>query len=268
MLSCRFCAFTWNALGMRWCTLLRLAAMFPSRWRASTCSLFWPKTVLLKSPHMTCCQSFVTMALLEVWDSITSYRYKPLQACFHCILMHIYAYAGGHYIAYCQNVINGQWYEFDDQYVTEVHETVVQNAEAYVLFYRWVIKSHIKCNQRWLHLDLLTVHTGRAVRSQCGSGRKSWPWPIWRSPACCSFTSPENGWTSSTPLLNQAPSATTHFFVSMEVCSWETHQVNTRSLIQRLMGFLCTGIPPNKYQYIDDLVVIVPQNVWEYLYNR
>lgn len=31
---------------------------------------------------------------------------------------------------------------------------------------------------------------------------------------------------------------------------------------------LCTGIPPNKYQYIDDLVVIVPQNVWEYLYNR
>lgn len=44
--------------------------------------------------------------------------------------------AGGHYIAYCQNVINGQWYEFDDQYVTEVHETVVQSVEAYVLFYR------------------------------------------------------------------------------------------------------------------------------------
>lgn len=34
-------------------------------------------------------------------------------------------------------MINGQWYEFDDQYVTEVHETVVQSAEAYVLFYRW-----------------------------------------------------------------------------------------------------------------------------------
>ena len=32
--------------------------------------------------------------------------------------------------------------------------------------------------------------------------------------------------------------------------------------------YLCPGIPPNKYQYIDDLVVIVPQNVWEYLYNR
>lgn len=51
---------------------------------------------------------------------------------------------GGHYIAYCQNVINGQWYEFDDQYVTEVHETVVQNAEAYVLFYRWVLDKSVK----------------------------------------------------------------------------------------------------------------------------
>lgn len=48
----------------------------------------------------------------------------------------VFPVTGGHYIAYCQNVINGQWYEFDDQYVTEVHETVVQNAEAYVLFYR------------------------------------------------------------------------------------------------------------------------------------
>lgn len=28
------------------------------------------------------------------------------------------------------------------------------------------------------------------------------------------------------------------------------------------------GIPPHKYHYIDDLVVILPQNVWEHLYNR
>lgn len=28
------------------------------------------------------------------------------------------------------------------------------------------------------------------------------------------------------------------------------------------------GIPPNKYHYIDDLVVILPQNVWEHLYSR
>jgi hypothetical protein len=61
------------------------------------------------------------------------------QACPYllCPLDLLLSHPGGHYIAYCQNVINGQWYEFDDQYVTEVHETVVQNAEAYVLFYRW-----------------------------------------------------------------------------------------------------------------------------------
>lgn len=29
-----------------------------------------------------------------------------------------------------------------------------------------------------------------------------------------------------------------------------------------------TGIPPNKYHYIDDLVVILPQSVWEHLYGR
>ena len=56
-------------------------------------------------------------------------------------------FPGGHYIAYCQNVINGQWYEFDDQYVTEVHEMVVQNAEAYVLFYRSNIRPNIQTQQ-------------------------------------------------------------------------------------------------------------------------
>lgn len=43
---------------------------------------------------------------------------------------------GGHYIAYCRNDVNKLWYEFDDQSVTEVSESCVQNAEAYVLFYK------------------------------------------------------------------------------------------------------------------------------------
>lgn len=43
---------------------------------------------------------------------------------------------GGHYIAYCRNDSNNLWYEFDDQSVTEVSESCVQNAEAYVLFYK------------------------------------------------------------------------------------------------------------------------------------
>lgn len=71
--------------------------------------------------------------------------YRPAKT-----VVHVSAHLGGHYIAYCQNVINGQWYEFDDQYVTEVHETVVQNAEAYVLFYRLAFESRIKHN--WRHL--------------------------------------------------------------------------------------------------------------------
>ena len=45
-------------------------------------------------------------------------------------------FLGGHYTAYCLNPVNGKWYEFDDQYVTEVQENVVAGAEAYVLFYR------------------------------------------------------------------------------------------------------------------------------------
>lgn len=44
--------------------------------------------------------------------------------------------AGGHYVAYCRNDLNQVWYEFDDQSVTEVSESCVQNAEAYVLFYK------------------------------------------------------------------------------------------------------------------------------------
>ena len=43
---------------------------------------------------------------------------------------------GGHYTSYGLNYVNEQWYEFDDQYVTEVDMQQVENCEAYVLFYR------------------------------------------------------------------------------------------------------------------------------------
>lgn len=46
-------------------------------------------------------------------------------------------FLGGHYIAYCRNNGNNLWYEFDDHRVTEVSESCVQNAEAYVLFYKY-----------------------------------------------------------------------------------------------------------------------------------
>ncbi|ELV11787.1 Ubiquitin carboxyl-terminal hydrolase 20 [Tupaia chinensis] len=133
------------------------------------------------------------------------------------VICHHGTAGSGHYVAYCQNVINGQWYEFDDQYVTEVHETVVQNAEAYVLFYR---KSSEEAGQQ--------VEALAAMRE---------------------------------PSLLR-------FYVSRE---W-LNKFNTFAEPGPITNhtFLCThgGIPPNKYHYIDDLVVILPQNVWEHLYNR
>ncbi|KAG9334081.1 hypothetical protein JZ751_009173 [Albula glossodonta] len=52
------------------------------------------------------------------------------------VICHHGTASSGHYIAYCRNDLNNLWYEFDDQSVTEVPESCVQNAEAYVLFYK------------------------------------------------------------------------------------------------------------------------------------
>uniref|UniRef100_A0A8W8LFE3 Ubiquitin carboxyl-terminal hydrolase n=1 Tax=Magallana gigas TaxID=29159 RepID=A0A8W8LFE3_MAGGI len=54
----------------------------------------------------------------------------------HAVICHHGTAGGGHYTAYCLNYLNDQWYEFDDQYVTEVEVGQVINCEAYVLFYR------------------------------------------------------------------------------------------------------------------------------------
>ncbi|XP_044120629.1 ubiquitin carboxyl-terminal hydrolase 20 isoform X1 [Neovison vison] len=136
------------------------------------------------------------------------------------VICHHGTAGSGHYIAYCQNVINGQWYEFDDQYVTEVHETVVQNAEAYVLFYRKSSEEAVRERQQVVSLAAM------------------------REPS----------------LLR--------FYVSRE---W-LNKFNTFAEPGPITNhtFLCAhgGIPPHKYHYIDDLVVILPQNVWEHLYNR
>ncbi|KAF7636196.1 Ubiquitin carboxyl-terminal hydrolase [Meloidogyne graminicola] len=41
----------------------------------------------------------------------------------------------GHYVAYCRNISDGNWYEFDDAQVTRVSPHEVANQEPYVLFY-------------------------------------------------------------------------------------------------------------------------------------
>ncbi|XP_030063707.1 ubiquitin carboxyl-terminal hydrolase 20 isoform X1 [Microcaecilia unicolor] len=136
------------------------------------------------------------------------------------VICHHGTAGSGHYIAYCQNVISGQWYEFDDQYVTEVHEMVVQNAEAYVLFYRKSNEEAVRERQKVVALAAM----------------------------------------KETSLLQ--------FYISREWLNKFNSFAEPGPITNR--SFLCAhgGIPPNKYHYIDDLVVIVPQNVWEYLYNR
>ncbi|KAL4692941.1 hypothetical protein H8959_016751 [Pygathrix nigripes] len=42
---------------------------------------------------------------------------------------------GGHYTAFCKNSFTQAWYSFDDTRVSEIPDTSVQNATAYLLFY-------------------------------------------------------------------------------------------------------------------------------------
>ncbi len=48
---------------------------------------------------------------------------------------------GGHYTAYARNPLNLEWFEFDDSYCRQTESFTVQNAQAYVLFYK---KKNIK----------------------------------------------------------------------------------------------------------------------------
>ncbi|GAB1608984.1 ubiquitin carboxyl-terminal hydrolase 20-like isoform X1, partial [Argonauta hians] len=62
-------------------------------------------------------------------DEVTTYDLMS-------VICHHGTAGGGHYTAYCLNYVNDQWYEFDDQYVTEVDTQQVLGSNAYVLFYR------------------------------------------------------------------------------------------------------------------------------------
>lgn len=52
------------------------------------------------------------------------------------VICHHGTVGGGHYTSFAKHEISGKWFEFDDQVVNEVSPEVVQNCEAYVLFYR------------------------------------------------------------------------------------------------------------------------------------
>ncbi|KAF6728104.1 Ubiquitin carboxyl-terminal hydrolase 33 [Oryzias melastigma] len=135
------------------------------------------------------------------------------------VICHHGTASSGHYIAYCRNDSNNLWYEFDDQSVTEVSESCVQNAEAYVLFYKAM---------------------GTAVK--------------------------ERGRVSN--LFNMMEPSLLQFYISRQ---W-LNKFKTFAEPGPISNddFLCVhgGVPPNKASFIDDLVVMLPQNVWDHLYSR
>uniref|UniRef100_G3PW74 Ubiquitin carboxyl-terminal hydrolase n=1 Tax=Gasterosteus aculeatus aculeatus TaxID=481459 RepID=G3PW74_GASAC len=136
------------------------------------------------------------------------------------VICHHGTASSGHYIAYCRNDLNNLWYEFDDQSVTEVSESCVQNAEAYVLFYKKSSEDALKERRRV-------------------SG-----------------------------LFNMMEPSLLQFYISRQ---W-LNKFKTFAEPGPISNddFLCLhgGVPPNKATFIDDLVVMLPQNVWDHLYSR
>lgn len=136
------------------------------------------------------------------------------------VICHHGTASSGHYIAYCRNNLNNLWYEFDDQSVTEVSESAVQNAEAYVLFYRKSSEEAQKERRRISNL------------------------------------------------LNIMEPSLLQFYVSRQWLNKFKTFAEPGPISNN--DFLCIhgGIPPRKASYIEDLVLMLPQNIWDNLYSR
>uniref|UniRef100_A0A674JNJ3 Ubiquitin carboxyl-terminal hydrolase 33 n=1 Tax=Terrapene triunguis TaxID=2587831 RepID=A0A674JNJ3_9SAUR len=136
------------------------------------------------------------------------------------VICHHGTASSGHYIAYCRNNLNNLWYEFDDQSVTEVPESTVQNAEAYVLFYR-------KSNEE-----------ARRERQRVSS------------------------------LLTMMEPSLLQFYISRQWLNKFKTFAEPGPISNN--DFLCMhgGVLPHKAGFIEDLVVMLPQNIWDTLYSR
>ncbi|XP_029768246.1 ubiquitin carboxyl-terminal hydrolase 33 [Terrapene carolina triunguis] len=136
------------------------------------------------------------------------------------VICHHGTASSGHYIAYCRNNLNNLWYEFDDQSVTEVPESTVQNAEAYVLFYR-------KSNEE-----------ARRERQRVSS------------------------------LLTMMEPSLLQFYISRQWLNKFKTFAEPGPISNN--DFLCMhgGVLPHKAGFIEDLIVMLPQNIWDTLYSR
>ncbi|KAI1793553.1 cysteine proteinase [Ganoderma leucocontextum] len=61
---------------------------------------------------------------------------EPLVYDLFAVDEHLGGLAGGHYRAYALNHVTGNWYHFDDSYVTQARAEQAVNSNAYLLFYR------------------------------------------------------------------------------------------------------------------------------------
>ncbi|KAG8507898.1 Ubiquitin carboxyl-terminal hydrolase 33, partial [Galemys pyrenaicus] len=136
------------------------------------------------------------------------------------VICHHGTASSGHYIAYCRNNLNKLWYEFDDQSVTEVSESTVQNTEAYVLFYRKSSEEAQKERRRISNL------------------------------------------------LNIMEPSLLQFYISRQWLNKFKTFAEPGPISNN--DFLCIhgGVPPRKASYIEDLVLMLPQNIWDNLYSR
>jgi ubiquitin carboxyl-terminal hydrolase 20/33 len=66
------------------------------------------------------------------------------------VISHRGTFSGGHYIAYCRNLVTGQWLEFDDSIVTVVSEEEVSKVQAYALFYSLVDWNARSEREEWI----------------------------------------------------------------------------------------------------------------------
>ncbi|KAK7896444.1 hypothetical protein WMY93_021769 [Mugilogobius chulae] len=159
------------------------------------------------------------------------------------VICHHGTAGSGHYIAYCQNVINGQWYEFDDQYVTEVHETVVQNAEAYVLFYRKSSEESVRERQKVVALanmkepSLLQFYISREWLNKFNTFAE--PGPISNHTFLCHHGVPQNVWEYLYNSFGGGP-AVNHLYMCA-IC-----QVEIEALAKRRKTEIDTFIKLNK----------------------
>ncbi|KAF7996250.1 hypothetical protein HCN44_001882 [Aphidius gifuensis] len=68
------------------------------------------------------------------------------------VICHHGTAGGGHYTCYALNTDINQWFEFDDQCVTQVTADTVKHCEAYVLFYKKSSNYMLKCRDKTVEL--------------------------------------------------------------------------------------------------------------------